>query len=240
MESKANRGSGDQSVGGVRLLAQRVAGRLHRAKLCIGGNELGAAVNSLDPMKLRFQPEHPSVAPASTDPAVPQLSNRLKEMNAGRNVKTTHSVLRAATRERDPAAEAVCVDEIGPATRPRSRIDGAPETQRPPPRSRSSITISSCGGSGQTGAVAPRLAARDALRDGPARASTRLKYRPCRQRRIAGSITSPAPRQPALVRPGHEPGPARPEIRPADSDRALRSPFRLRRGMSSSSSITCP
>ena len=71
----------------MRLLSQRVANGLAvGAKLCVDGNELGAAVNNLDPPKLRFQPEQPSVAPASTDPAISQLSSRLKEMNAGRPV----------------------------------------------------------------------------------------------------------------------------------------------------------
>jgi hypothetical protein len=63
----------------MRLLAQRVAGYLAGgAKLRVDGNELRAAVNNLNPLKLRFQPEHPSGAPASTDPAVPQLGSRLE------------------------------------------------------------------------------------------------------------------------------------------------------------------
>ena len=48
-------GGGDPSVGRVRLLGERVAGRLAvGAKLCVDGDELRAAVDDLDPIDLRF------------------------------------------------------------------------------------------------------------------------------------------------------------------------------------------
>ena len=63
---------------------QRVANGLAvGAKLGVDGNEPGAAMNNLNPLKLRFAPEHPSVAPPSTDPAIPQLSSRLERDERG-------------------------------------------------------------------------------------------------------------------------------------------------------------
>jgi hypothetical protein len=55
---------GDPSVGGVRLLLECVSrGTAVCAKLGIDRHELGAAVDDLDPLELRFQPEHARMAP---------------------------------------------------------------------------------------------------------------------------------------------------------------------------------
>jgi hypothetical protein len=61
-----------------------VAGRLAvGAQLRVDSDEFRLAVNNLNPLKLPYQPEHPSAAPASTDPAIPQLSSRLERDERG-------------------------------------------------------------------------------------------------------------------------------------------------------------
>ena len=84
---QADRSGGDPAVGGVRLLGESMAGGFAVGpKLCIHGYELGAAVDDLNSLDLRLQPEHSGVAPPSTDCAIPQLSDRLERDNAGRPV----------------------------------------------------------------------------------------------------------------------------------------------------------
>jgi hypothetical protein len=76
---RRDRRRGDPAVGRVCFLPERVArGTAVSAQLGIDRHERGAAVNDLDPRDLRFQLEHPRVAPAPADRAVAELGSRLK------------------------------------------------------------------------------------------------------------------------------------------------------------------
>ena len=67
-----DRGGGDPAVGGVLLLAERVAGGYAvSAKLRVDRHKLRSAVNDLDSLDRRFHPEHPRLAPAAAYCAIP-------------------------------------------------------------------------------------------------------------------------------------------------------------------------
>ena len=139
---------------------------------------LGAAVDDLNPLDLRLQPEHPGVAPPSTNCAIPQLSDRL-ERDERRPTSDERRIAfckpRAGTRS---ALKTSVSMTIGPRDRTVLTTRQPPERRRPPPRSgpRSPSHHGEVGD--ERGAATPRRAARDALHGCLVRASTRLKYRP--------------------------------------------------------------
>jgi len=166
-DRKTDRSGGDPAVGGMSLLGERVAGRLAvGAELCVDDNELRAAVNNLNPLKLRFQPEHPSVAPASTDPAVPQLSSGLERDERG-PARDERGIAFCKPRPgNEVRAEDVRVDDDWSARPDRAHDSTAARKAAPSSSLRSSITISSCGGSGR--------ARRSSSSTGSSRCSSRL------------------------------------------------------------------
>ena len=136
------------------------------AKLCVDGDELGAAVNNLNPLKLRLQPEHPSVAPASTDPAVPQLSSRVERDECG-PARDEQGIAFCEPRPgNEIRAEDVRVDDDRSARPDRAHDSTAARKAAPSSSLRSSITISSCGGRGR--------ARRRSSSTGSSRCSSRL------------------------------------------------------------------
>ena len=175
-----HRSSGDPAVGGVLLLGERVAGGYKiGAQLCIDGDELGAAVDDLDPLDLGRQPEHARAGCQPRRIASYRSSGAVwKEMNASRPVMS--GAWCSASRE--PGTRSALKTSVSMTIGPRDRT--VLRTRRPPGRRRLPSRCDRRSPSHRVevaverGAVAPRLAARDVLHGCLMRASTLFRYRP--------------------------------------------------------------
>jgi hypothetical protein len=119
------------------------------AQLGVDRDELGAAVDDLDPLDLRFQLEHPRMTPPATDRAVPQLGRRLKRDECWPSGDQWGGALRKARARDEFRAEDVGVDDDRAARSAGAHDSTASRKATPSSSVRSSITISSWGGSGR-------------------------------------------------------------------------------------------
>jgi hypothetical protein len=156
--------------------------------LCVDRHELRAALNDLDPLDLRLHPEHPRLAPAAAYPAIRELRSRL-ERDECQPTGDQRRVALDEPRSRDPIrAEDVRVDDDRPAGPDRAHDSMAARKAASSSSLRSSITISSCGGSGRARLSSSSTGSPDAVR----RSRSRRRQDPL----IACSCSSPdnAPR----------------------------------------------